>query len=398
MNSFPDRLNDRLESQRQNKQSSIPYSRPEFNSAGNYDADVEELAMLAQRLQEAPQLQVDPDFARHLETRILARHATLSKKQGAVKQRNWLFPRRMSLTLGVALVSLFLVVTAGTLTVAAQVADAGNPLYGVKQWVQGITKPQPSSAQIQAEANWSKARSQLNALTNYANPAHEAAYQQTLAALDQQINKLAQSIQVLPPGPDKDELSNKLTVLKADTRKALFNILPRLKLSAKLLTTAELGRLGATIPQVDSAMMVVLHPKKQATITVTGEHFQSGARLLIDNQIVTSSDVSQNQDGGMVFIVDWPGKQSPETIGILNPDGTVAQTTVVAFTVTDGNSNASNNSSKNNNGNNNASNKGKNNDNGGQGNANNNGVGNGNNGNGKGKGKGNTLTTPTVTP
>src|SRR5689334_7456078 len=108
MNSFPDRLNDRLEQQRRKKQSSNSYSMPEFRPASDHDADVDELAMLAQRLQETPQLQADPDFARHLEARILAHHVTLSKKQRATSPKNWLFQRRMSLSFGIALVCLLL--------------------------------------------------------------------------------------------------------------------------------------------------------------------------------------------------------------------------------------------------------------------------------------------------
>ncbi|GHO95155.1 hypothetical protein KSF_052030 [Reticulibacter mediterranei] len=401
MNSFPDRLNDRLERQRQNKQPLSSRSIPQSKPTNDHDSDVDELAMLAQRLQEAPQLQVDSDFARRLEARILAHHATLSKKQSAAYPRNRLFQRtyRMPLALSIALICLLLAITLGTLTVAAQASNSGNPLYEVKQWMQGIENPHTSTEQAQAEANWSKARDQLKTLTQLADPAHAATYRQALADLDQQINKFAQSIQALPTGPDKDNLSNKLTTLKADARQTLHDILPRLRLSEKLLTTDELGRLHATIPEVDSAVMVVSHSQKQATITITGEHFQSSALLLVDNQIVESSAIMKNQDGSMVFTVDWSGKQPPQTIGILNPDGTAAQTNTLTFSVTGDNVN--NTSDKNNNGNHNANNNGA--DNNGNSankeNTNNNGADN-NNGKGKakGKGKGNATATPTTAP
>jgi hypothetical protein len=245
----------------------------------------------------------------------------------------------------------------GTVTVAAQGSDPHNPLYGVKHWVQQIQHPQTSSDVAQGNLQWRKAHDQLHALANLTDPTHAAAYQQTLTDLDQQIDTLAHSVQALPAGSDKDDLSNKLTILKRDTRQELYKLLPHLALSEKLLTTDELGRLGDTVPRLERVVMLVSHSQKQATITMTGKYLQSGMQLLVDNQIVAPSSFSQDQDGNDVFIVHWPDKQPPETLGILNPDGTVAQTTMVTFTVTEGNSNS--NANVNAGGNNNVNSKGK---------------------------------------
>lgn len=78
-----------------------------------------------------------------------------------------------------------------------------------------------------------------------------------------------------------------------------------------------------------------------------------------------------------IFIVSWSSQQPPKTIGILNPDGTVAQTTTITFTITNAgksgngknqNSNRSDTSSNANSNGNSAS----------KGNSNGNGNGNGN--------------------
>ncbi|HTK09038.1 MAG TPA: hypothetical protein VL485_17850 [Ktedonobacteraceae bacterium] len=379
MNSFPDRLNDQLERQWRGEQPTEPSQLPP--SRTDHDPNVDELVTLAQRLQTISQLQADPDFSQRLEARILARSSALSRKPVRTIRKNRVFQRtyRIPFALGVALACLLFVAMAGTLTVAAQGADPNNPLYGVNRWVQQIQHPQTSSAVAQGNVHWLKAHDQLIALANLVDPAHATAYQQSLTDLDQQIDALAHSVEALPAGPDKDNLSSKLTTLKGDARQELHKLLPHLVLSEKLLTTDELGRLGDTVPRLEKVVMLVSHPQKQATITITGYDLQSGMQLLVDNQIVAPASSSQDQNGDDVFIVRWSDKQPPATLGILNPDGTVAQTSVVTFTVTEGNenSNANANANANAGGNNNVNSNGK-------GNTNRNGGGNTN---GKGKGK-----------
>jgi hypothetical protein len=352
--------------------------------------------MLARRLQMTPQLRVDPDFAQQLEARILAQHAVQSRRRTTTTRENWLFQRAhwKRFAFGIALICLLLVGTIGTLSAAAQV-NPSNPLYEVKRWVQRMQYPQTDATMTRTETNWHNAQGQLNTLTSLTGPAHATAYRKGLANLEQQINQLAQAIQTLPAGPDRDSLTNKLVMLKTESRQMLRGLLPHLALSEQLLTTDELGKLGDTVPNVDSAAMVVVHSSKQATITITGNNLQPGAQLLVDKKLMASGGSWQN--GTDVFIVSWPGKQSPKTIGILNPDGTAAQTTTITFTLTEGNGNGNdkgnNNTNKNGGGNNN--NNGNTN-----GNGNKNGNGN-NNGNGKGKGNGNgngkAVATPTPT-
>jgi hypothetical protein len=389
MRSLPDRLNDQIERQRRGERA---VSGPKEHR----DAEVEELAQFARRLQFTPQLRPDPRFVQRLEMRVLAQQAAQSH-QHATSPRRLFQPLRLPLAVGIALACLLLVITAGTFTVAAQVSNPSNPLYRVNRWVQQMQQSESRSVAVdQARADWQKANTQVTTLASHAK---QGTYRQSLMDMDQQIKKLEHSIQALPSGPEKEDFSHKLTTLKAQARQTLRGLLPRLTLSEKLQTTDELGTLGDdTLPQIESARMVVTHPQMQATITIIGEHFHSGAQAVVDTQIVTSRAGSQAQDGSMVFIMEWSGTQSPKTIGILNPDGTLAQTTLVTFTVTNGN--ATNKGEKNNNGSDNASNKGKNGKSGSQGNAQDNGVGNTNTGNGKGKGKGkgNTTATPTVTP
>ena len=384
MKAFSERLNDRLEQQRRGElQSAIPGSDPE----------VDELALLAHRLRTAPHVQVDRNFAQQLERRMLAHHAVQVHRRATTTHGNWLFQRgrSMQLALGFMLVCLLLLVgTAGTFVAAAQATNPHNPLYQVKLWMQQWKHPQVNAAMVQADTNWRSAHNQLHTLASLADPAHAVAYQQALVDLDQYIHAFTRSIQALPAGPERDSFTNKLVTLKADARRTLRGLLPRLTLAEQLLTTDELGRLNDTVPHVDSAMVVVVHAQKQATITISGEHLQAGMQLFVDHQLVATSGSLHNGTG--VFTVSWTGGQPPKTIGILNPDGTAAQTTTITFTLADGNGNG-NGKDNGNNGNTNKNSGGSSN-----GNANKNNSGNNSNGNGNGNGKGKSVATPTPTP
>jgi IS4 transposase len=76
MKPLQERLNDRLEPAQsrtwQNGQRQIGFILPEPGL--EHDQEIDELVVLARRLQAAPQLQVDPDFAWQLERRMLRRH------------------------------------------------------------------------------------------------------------------------------------------------------------------------------------------------------------------------------------------------------------------------------------------------------------------------------------
>ncbi len=432
MRSLPDRLNDRIERQRRGERAVTP--------GKIQDPEVDELATLARRLQVTPQLRVNPDFAQQLEARLLTQHTIQSLRlygRATTMQANWHARRSpwKRLAFGTALIALLLLATMGTLSAAAQVTNPNNPLYEVRRLVQRVQYPQTNATIIQADANLHNAQDQLTMLTGQTASTNSAAYRRSLANLEQQITGLNHRIQTLPTGPDRDNLTHKLLTLKANARQTLRQLLPTLNLSEQLLTTNALEQLGDTVPHIDRATMVVTHSNKQATITITGDHLQPGAKLLIDDQLVTASPSWQN--GAAVFIANWPGKASPKTIGILNPDDTAAQTTTITFTLTNDNDNDNgnsqnkgnnngNNGQNNNNGNNNSNgnsnnsnNNGSNGNNKGNDNSNSNNNGNGNNnsnnnsnnngnnngngnsnnnGNGKGKGHDKGVATPTPTP
>lgn len=337
---------------------------PAYTSAG--DPEIDELVMVARRLQSSPQLQADPAFADRLERRLLQRQALLWRERPA---RNWFFPRlwRMHPAFGVALGLCLLILVLGTsvLVAAAHVSDPENPLYVVKHWEQHVQVSLASSPQSQAELDVQFAKDRLNTLAGLADPTRADAYRQALADFDQQLRAASSAILRLASRAEHERLSSELSALEVNARQKLRGFLPQLALAERLLTTDELERLGDTVPLLLSADIDVLaHPNEHtATISVSGNGIQPGAQLLVNGQVIDAQGSFQN--GLYIFTAGWNGDQHPQSIGIVNPDGTVAQTT--AITMKSSNSNGSGN-------------------------------GNGNNGNGAGHGNGNNNGKPNKTP
>ncbi len=357
MNPLHEQLNDRLESERQdarswNSQKQLDWLQPQPPvHASSHHSEVDELVALAHRLQASPSLQADPNFALRLEGRMLARNAELRQKRSAGARWNWLFarPLRVHPVFVAALSFCLLVALLGTsvLVLAAQVSNPNNPLYLVKHWEQHVQVSLASSSAERAQLDLQFARDRLNTLAELTGVAHAEAYQQALTDLDQQISNTAQAINGLPAGPDRDQLASELTTLEADARHTLRELLPRLALPERLSTTGELGRLGDTVPRLKSAEIdLPAHPNGKATIIIIGDNLQPAAYLLVNDQQVEASGSLQN--GAYIFLVNWNGNQHPRSIGILNADGTAAQTTAIVLktSTSPGNGNGNGNNGK----------------------------------------------------
>jgi hypothetical protein len=353
MKPLPERLNDRLE--RQNARSSKGEESPGWllsplAQTSYIDPEVDELVDLAHRFQSASPLEVDPDFAQQLEQRVLMHNAALHLQQF---RRRWSFPRmwRTHPFYGVALslcILLFLLGT-GVLVVAAQVSNPDNPLYAVKRLEQHVEVSLSNSSENRAEMDLQSARDRLNTLAKPVNSAE--AYKEALAGLDQQIRTASNAINSLPAGRRHDSLVGELATLEVDVRSTLRRLLPQLALPERLLTTSELSYLGDNVPRLKSVEIALpAHPNGQASISISGEGIQPGAQLLVDGRLIVMQGSLQN--GLYVFEADWVGNQHPQSIGILNPDSTAAQTSAITLKTSDehGNGNGNSNSGGNGNG------------------------------------------------
>lgn len=338
MKPLPERLNDRLE--QREARSSYGEGAPDWllSPVPSQDPEADELVALALRLQSAPPLQVDPDFAWQLEQRILTHNTVLRLEQPV---RGWSFRRRMRahpvFRVALSLCLLLLLLGTGVLVAAAQVTNPNNPLYAVKRWEQQVSLA--NSSEYQAEATLQFARDQLKTLINLAGTANTDTYRAALVELDQRISTAARVINAFPAGAAHERLASELAALKADARRTLRGLLSQLALSERLTTTGELGDLGDTVPRLVSVEVILpQHPNRQAIISISGDDIQPGAQLLVDSGLVEATGSLQN--GRYVFVANWAGKQHSYSIGILNPDGTAAQTTTITLNGSDDHENS----------------------------------------------------------
>jgi hypothetical protein len=348
MKSLYERLNDRLEQvesrSRQNGHYSSDFILPEPGL--EVDAEVDALVALARRLRAAPHIQVDPDFADQLKRRMLRRNAELQLQQASKKRPFFLFRTHPAFGTALGLCLLLLVLSTGVLALAAQGSNPDSPLYTFKSWEQHLQISLTSNSGDQASLDLQLARNRLNTLSDLAEPAQAEAYSQALADLDQQLQTATASIYGLPTGTQREQLTSELASLQSDGIHILRRLLPRLTLSERIETTGELARLGDNVPRVINGMLVLSpQPNGHATINLSGSNLQSGAQLLVDGKPTGVTGLLQN--GQLVFVVvNWKGEQHPQSLGLINSDGTVAQTTSITIETTDGNTknNGNNNS------------------------------------------------------
>lgn len=345
MNSEYERLNERLalreerpwSGEKQPDEVALPTHRLASSP------EIDELVVVARYLQSSPQLQSDPDFADLLERRLLLRQASLRRERSAP---GWFFPRlwRTHPVFGVALSLCLLVLVLGTgvLMAATQVSNPENPLYIVKHWEQRAQVSLANSSQSRAELDVQFARERLNTLAGLADPVQADAYSQALMDFDQQLSAASSAVQGLSSALDRERLSSELATLKVDGRQKLRGFLPQLALAERLVTTDELGRLGDTVPRLLSVEINLMGSSNEhiATISISGGTIQPGAQLLVNGQVLDAQGSFQN--GLYIFMANWNGDQHPRSIGILNPDGTVAQTTAITMKSSNGNGNDNN--------------------------------------------------------
>lgn len=363
MKPLPERFNDALEQQLAARRAQKrPEDQDQVLPTGN-DPEVEKLLALARRLQTAPPLQVDQEFARRLEGRLRAHQAAQHLARSEPKKAFWWFQGpvlRTAFILATVIICIILLGT-GVMITAAQATNPSNPLYIVRQWEQGIQQATPTAITNQAEQERQGVLDQLHTLSGLAKPAQTAAYNQGIIVLDQKLIHLTLTINALPGGPEQQRMLSELRTLKTTVNATLRGFLPQLAIAERLTTTDELSQLGDQVPELTNAAMVVsMSPKEQATVSLAGKNLVPEARLLIDDQLATADASIQN--GIHVFVVDWSGQQAPATLGIMNPDGTATHTKTITFTILHNNDNdttgSNTNTNKNNNTGSNANNNG----------------------------------------
>lgn len=331
MDSQYERFNKRLE---QSINGNIPYREDASDAETSAGQPPEETADadllgLARQLQATSHLRVDPSFAAQLERRVLRSALTRSlPSHGWSPVRFW--RKRWVPTLAASFVLGVILLGAGLLLMFTHTDHLASPFSSPEQTTTRSGTPTISPAYL-ATADLQTARQSLFALQNAANAAQTGVYVQRLASFDMQLTQATSAISALAAGNEKTLLSTQLTQLQGEARQKLRGWLHLLTPTASAATTSELGRLGESVPQVSSASIILpAHPKGSATVQVTGSGLQQGARLLVDGTLTSATGTLQ--DGKLVFVLTWTSEKHPHTLGVVNPDGTVAQTSKVTVT------------------------------------------------------------------
>ncbi|GHO88958.1 hypothetical protein [Dictyobacter formicarum] len=328
MKSQPERLNDLLEEKLQARRGAAMSGELHAHAISREDDEINDLLEIAQYLHSTPTMQVDNEFAQRLEARVRAHAINIQQKCATLPWWQTIFLHPLRRQIAVATMSVCLLLGTGAIAMAAQGATPANPLYFIKSLVQNTQQALIPSPLDKAEQAQQSARDHLNTLKTLANPTQEKAYNHELASLEQQLRLASQIIDTIQDGKDRKRLNGELTALRAQASSTLHNLLPMLSSSEQLATTGELKFLGEKVIYVKEATISIStssHP--QVTITITGNNFQPGAQLLINNQLISSTGTLKN--GVYTFNVDWNGKQRPAVVSLLNPDDTLAQTTLI---------------------------------------------------------------------
>jgi hypothetical protein len=218
----------------------------------------------------------------------------------------------------------------------------------VKRLEQHVQVSLGNTSNNQAEIDLRTAHNRLDTLARHLDSTE--AYKEALAGLDQQISTTSKTIDALPAGSYHNRLVGELAAFKADAPRALRQLLPRLAIPERLMTTNEMGVLGDNIPRLKSVVVVFpAHPNGHIIISISGQDVQQGTQLLVDGGLVMVQGSFQN--GVYVFVVDWVGNLHPQSIGILNPDGTATQVSAITLQTSDEHSNGNGNTNGQGNGN-----------------------------------------------
>jgi hypothetical protein len=309
--------------------------------------DLMPLLAVAAKLDRFRQAEPDPTFARALEQRWLARAehlaaATvehLAAETSAAGARELPARERLRQAVGrrsrtprwallAAAAVLLFSVGAGTLTAAAA-AMPGTPLYGLHRLEQGMQAQFAVNVLDQGHLHLTYAEQALSALSAAAAQHNMSAYHDALATLRDEWDSAHAALGQVPTGQAHDALAADLAQVTTQARAALLAVAPTLAWQEQLATTNALGAFGQPVPVITRAR-IMTHDSgdhRAWVIALSGSGFQAGAQVVLEGQVMSGAALV-SADALQFTLVTAP-RAAPHTVGIQNPDGTVAETTQV---------------------------------------------------------------------
>lgn len=315
------------------------------------DDELAPLLVAAGRLAAVSQARPSGAFAHDLEGRLLARAEHLRQHGRTTASLSRRRVPRSTLRWSAAAAAVVLL-GAGTLTAAAS-AGPGSPLAAVSHLEEGVRLQLAQSPSDRAQVHLHYAQQALDSLRGDTS---DATYLAALSQLRAEIAAARADLASAPPGSARDTLAAQLATLEANARAALFDGLPQRSWRDRLAATNVLGVVGQTVPTI-AHVTISAEPDTAAgqtsdaastadaiSIMVSGSGFAPGAVLYLNGQPLGNVDATGTVlNATTTHLVASEQTLAPRAItsvGIGNPDGTVASTTALTYAGTAGNGTA----------------------------------------------------------
>jgi hypothetical protein len=227
-----------------------------------------------------------------------------------------------------------LIAAVGTLAMSAATASPGQPLYAVLRFEQVVRTSLTNSPDERIRLQLRYAQEALAAYeTAVAQHSGEPAYRDALATFLGDEQAATGTIDVLPAGRARDQLTAQLLSLRTHGRDVLRVSLRGLGWPMRILVTTALAQLGDDVLHIAQATVSgVSHNGAYTwTISVDGADFAPGSVLLVDGRPL-GSVVSLSPTR---LVAEVPGGQlsgGTHAIGVGNTDGTAGMVTGVVTT------------------------------------------------------------------
>lgn len=302
-------------------------------------ADDEIAASLAaaQALSQLNEIEVPPAFAQRLELSIRTRARTRAwqKDRGlpttsplrvTPAPRSLRTQRHRPRNGWIALLGIAaaLILAGISILTASTRSLPGDALYGLKQAEVQFTINLAGSPQERISVQLNQLHSELTDLTTVVRSGRgDNAIRIALNTLATETSNTQSAVSALPSGTDRDTAQQNLDSVLSEEDNTMRGLLNYVDWPIRLVITGQLGSLGDPVPTVTHAT-VLIQSNRRLVITLTGTHFASGARLVIDGQPV--GVVTRLTQGQLVAIINnATGLYGAHEIGVLNADGTAAQ-------------------------------------------------------------------------
>jgi hypothetical protein len=297
------------------------------------DAPFQDEAMLraaADDVRRLHQISVPADFAAKLEARVRARARALARTPPSAPTpgQRWshLPPvQRAAIIGGSSFVALLLLL--GIIIYGAANSLPGDWLYGLKQFGESIALSQAHTPAAKAQVAVGQLHGALaDVRAEIRDHRSDADIDAALAVVISDTKTATSLTNAISGQADRTAAKAQLTQALGDEQQTLRQALPQLDWPLRLDFTAQLGAIGAAVPQIAS-VTVGQTAEGKVPLQIHGSDFSSGAVVVLDGATVGApQSLAATQLTIAIPAALWDGRD--HSVGVQNPDGTAAEIAV----------------------------------------------------------------------